>query len=52
VISFPRCRRICTGPYDNFDLLDSHVLPALTRKCHEARIEGRDEVPIWGTGAT
>jgi GDP-L-fucose synthase len=39
------------GPNDNFDLLDSHVLPALIRKCHEARIEGRGEVSIWGTGA-
>ena len=39
------------GPHDNFDLLDSHVLPALIRKCHEARIEGRTEVVIWGTGA-
>jgi GDP-L-fucose synthase len=39
------------GPGDNFDLLNSHVLPALIRKCHEAREAGIDEVTIWGTGA-
>jgi GDP-L-fucose synthase len=39
------------GPHDNFDLHDSHVLPALIRKCHEARMEGRGEVLIWGSGA-
>jgi GDP-L-fucose synthase len=38
------------GPQDNFDLETSHVLPALLRKCHEARKEGRKEVEIWGTG--
>jgi len=38
------------GPEDNFDLESSHVLPALIRKFHEAKIEGRDEVAIWGTG--
>jgi GDP-L-fucose synthase len=38
------------GPKDNFDLETSHVLPALIRKCHEAKMEGRDEVEIWGTG--
>ncbi len=38
------------GPGDNFDLQSSHVMPALMRKFHEARIEGRDEVVVWGTG--
>jgi GDP-L-fucose synthase len=39
------------GPHDNFDLSSSHVLPALIRKFHDAREEGKDEVTIWGTGA-
>jgi GDP-L-fucose synthase len=39
------------GPYDNFDLQSSHVLPAMIRKFHDARAEGRDEVVLWGTGA-
>jgi GDP-L-fucose synthase len=39
------------GPGDNFDLENSHVLPALIRKCHEAKLEGRDQVVIWGTGS-
>ena len=38
------------GPGDNFDLRNSHVLPALIRKFHEAKSEGRAEVEIWGTG--
>jgi GDP-L-fucose synthase len=38
------------GPGDNFDLNNSHVLPALIRKFHEAKMEGRNEVVIWGTG--
>jgi GDP-L-fucose synthase len=38
------------GPYDNFDLTSSHVLPAMMRKFHDAMIEGRREVVIWGTG--
>lgn len=38
------------GPNDNFDLLSSHVLPALIRKFHEAKIAGHDEVAVWGTG--
>jgi len=38
------------GPGDNFDLKNSHVLPALIRKFHEAKMEGRSEVTIWGTG--
>jgi GDP-L-fucose synthase len=39
------------GPNDNFDLTSSHVLPALIRKFHDAKIEGRTEVEIWGTGS-
>jgi GDP-L-fucose synthase len=38
------------GPGDNFDLESSHVMPALIRKCHEAKVAGRDSVEIWGTG--
>jgi GDP-L-fucose synthase len=39
------------GPHDNFDLESSHVMPALIRKFHEAKTEGRDEVVIWGSGS-
>ena len=39
------------GPGDNFDLEASHVIPALMRKFHEARLAGEDEVVIWGTGS-
>src|SRR5687768_4959489 len=38
------------GPFDNFDLQSSHVLPAMIRKFHDARAEGREEVVIWGSG--
>ncbi|MFW5795075.1 MAG: GDP-L-fucose synthase family protein, partial [Bacillota bacterium] len=38
------------GPNDNFDLKTSHVLPALIRKFHEAKVNEADEVVIWGTG--
>lgn len=38
------------GPGDNFDLSTSHVVPALLRKCHEAKVKGAAEVSIWGTG--
>jgi GDP-L-fucose synthase len=38
------------GPGDNFDPATSHVIPALIRKCAEARAAGRDEVVVWGTG--
>ena len=38
------------GPGDNYDLQNSHVLPALLRKFHEAREQGKPEVEIWGTG--
>ncbi|HUW36071.1 MAG TPA: GDP-L-fucose synthase [Rhodocyclaceae bacterium] len=39
------------GPGDNYDLHDSHVLPALIRKMHEAKLRGDKEVVVWGTGA-
>ena len=39
------------GPGDNFDLTASHVIPALMRKFHEAKIAGTNEVQIWGTGS-
>ena len=39
------------GPNDNFDLETSHVLPALMRKLHEAKMSGAREVIVWGTGA-
>lgn len=39
------------GPNDNFDLETSHVLPALIRKFHDAKINGTKEVVMWGTGA-
>ncbi len=38
------------GPGDNYDLQNSHVLPALIRKFHEAKLAGADSVEIWGTG--
>ena len=38
------------GPNDNFDLKTSHVLPALLRKFHEAKIQKKDSVTIWGSG--
>lgn len=38
------------GPGDNFDLKTSHVLPALIRKAHQARIEDMPEMAVWGTG--
>jgi GDP-L-fucose synthase len=39
------------GPGDNFDLQTSHVLPALIRKFHEAKITNQSEVTLWGTGS-
>lgn len=39
------------GPYDNFDLETSHVLPAMIRKFHEAKTNGNIPVTLWGTGA-
>ena len=38
------------GPGDNFDLTSSHVLPAIIRKMHEAKVKRSSEVVIWGTG--
>jgi len=38
------------GPRDNFDLLDSHVIPALMRRFHLARMSGSPEVVVWGSG--
>jgi GDP-L-fucose synthase len=38
------------GPGDNFDLEKSHVMPAMIRKFHEAKIKGDKEVMLWGTG--
>ncbi|RZJ94582.1 MAG: GDP-L-fucose synthase [Hymenobacter sp.] len=38
------------GPHDNYDLKNSHVLPALLRKFHEAKAAGVPEVEVWGTG--
>lgn len=39
------------GPNDNYDLNNSHVLPAMIRKFHEAREEGREYMELWGTGS-
>lgn len=38
------------GPHDNFDLKTSHVLPAMLRKFHEAKIKGHQPVNLWGSG--
>jgi GDP-L-fucose synthase len=38
------------GPNDNYDLNNSHVLPALLRKIHEAKVNNKPEVILWGTG--
>ena len=38
------------GPGDNFDLANSHVLPALVRKFHEAKVSGAQDVEVWGSG--
>jgi GDP-L-fucose synthase len=38
------------GPNDNFDLLSSHVLPALLRKAHDAKTSGATELMVWGSG--
>ena len=39
------------GPYDNFDLNTSHVLPAMIRKLHEAKVNNYPKVTFWGTGS-
>lgn len=50
------CNFICVmpsnlyGENDNYDLENAHVLPALLRKFHEAKVNGRNEVVVWGTG--
>ncbi|MDR1534854.1 MAG: GDP-L-fucose synthase [Planctomycetota bacterium] len=38
------------GPNDNYDPETGHVLPALIRKAHEAKVSGREELAVWGTG--
>ena len=38
------------GPADNYDLQNSHVLPALMRKAHEAKVRGEAQLTVWGTG--
>lgn len=38
------------GPNDNYDLNNSHVLPAMLRKFHEAKTEGKESVTLWGSG--
>jgi GDP-L-fucose synthase len=38
------------GPFDNFDLTSSHVLPAMIRKFHDSKINGNQPVKLWGTG--
>jgi GDP-L-fucose synthase len=38
------------GPGDNYDLNSSHVMPALIRKAHEAKVSGADSITVWGTG--
>jgi GDP-L-fucose synthase len=38
------------GPHDNFDLQNSHVLAALLRKAHEAKVSGKPTIVVWGTG--
>lgn len=38
------------GPNDNFDLENAHVLPALIRKCHEAKMNGQPTLTVWGSG--
>ncbi len=39
------------GPGDNYDLASSHVIPALLRKAHEAKVQGSPEMVLWGTGS-
>lgn len=38
------------GPEDNFDLQSSHVIPALMRKAHEAKVQGSEQLEVWGSG--
>src|SRR5690554_664451 len=39
------------GPYDNFDLETSHVLPAMIRKFHDAKVNNQPSVQLWGSGS-
>jgi GDP-L-fucose synthase len=39
------------GPHDNFDLESSHVLPAMIRKFHDAKVSGKKRIVLWGTGS-
>lgn len=39
------------GPNDNYDLQNSHVLPAMIRKFHEAKVRGDESMELWGTGS-
>ena len=39
------------GPYDNYDLENSHVMPAMIRKFHDAKVNGKESVELWGTGS-
>lgn len=39
------------GPYDNYDLKNSHVMPAMIRKFHEAKVNNEKTVELWGTGS-
>lgn len=39
------------GPFDNFDLSTSHVMPAMIRKFHEAKVDGNKPVTLWGSGS-
>jgi GDP-L-fucose synthase len=39
------------GPFDNFDLETSHVMPAMIRKFHDAKMNGNETVLLWGTGS-
>ena len=39
------------GPGDNFDPRSSHVIPALIKKCVDARLAGTDTIEVWGTGS-
>jgi GDP-L-fucose synthase len=39
------------GPFDNFDLYTSHVMPAMIRKFHDAKVNGNSDVTLWGSGS-
>ena len=44
------CIRDSYGPNNHYDLTNSHVLPALIRKAHEAKLRGDSELVVWGSG--